>query len=494
MLRIGELARRADVTPRTVRFYIQEQLLPQPQRVQKNLALYEPESVEKIRAIKKAQKERFLPLVMIRRILEENNFDYSALERVDLSTLSEEVSGSLQGSSRLKNRKPAEIPPDILRKLENKKIIDRSGRGRNGVSASEDRQLLGLLSRFHQYGMEWEDLTETLSSIRKQVETVAEREFGALISGMMKNPSSDFHEMLGLEDRVMQSFISRTRYRALKSIISRYKNELDYTLLSSADEGYAVDPVLIEEDLEEMKRKLKPGLRDKRLLNDLALGYSCQGNLDLSLRYLQRIRKFDPEDPETRVRWIWYRRFTQRQQDQNRLKRQMEKLVDDHPDFPIGRAFMAIWHAFDMQGTDESYEILRLANACLHEIEAAGSFLGDDLHEWTLVQYIKGRLCGWLQVIPGYIECGIGDFEKILLRKAELDLYYKQHKPFFIKWLWPNVHLFLGILYNQVGRFGQAADLLENGRHYQMQSPYQDHLESEMKTAMSGMAKKQKRR
>ena len=74
-LRIGELAKRAAVTPRTIRFYIQEGLLPEPLYTQKNMAYYGEDLVEKVRAIKKAQKERYLPLVVIRKILEENDYD-----------------------------------------------------------------------------------------------------------------------------------------------------------------------------------------------------------------------------------------------------------------------------------------------------------------------------------------------------------------------------------------------------------------------------------
>ena len=79
LLRISELASKSGVTPRTIRFYVQERLLPQPIKSRKTLSLYSQDCIEKIKAIKKAQVERFLPLVVIRRILESNKFDYSAL-------------------------------------------------------------------------------------------------------------------------------------------------------------------------------------------------------------------------------------------------------------------------------------------------------------------------------------------------------------------------------------------------------------------------------
>jgi DNA-binding transcriptional MerR regulator len=487
LLKIGELAKRAKVTPRTVRFYIQEGLLPQPKRVHKNLALYDPKSVEMITAIKKAQNKRFLPLVMIRQILEQNDFDYSSLDMVEVPAVSNNDS-PLNRNRSLPDLKEPQIPEKILKSLRRKKIIQKADNDQKVSPSAGDSQMLNLLSVFHENGLEWDDLLPALVSIRKKVEDIAEYEFQALIGGLIKNPRCDFQAMLRLEDSTLQNFINKTRYNSLKNIISRYQSNLDYSLFSSADEGFHLQAPEIKKELEDLKQQLQPGSQDKRLLNDLALGHSCHGNQELSLRYLRRIRKFAPDDPETNVRWIWYRRFTQRPQDQNRLKKQLEKLVASNPEFSTGRAFMAVWYAFDIQEAEAAYEILRLTNLCLREIEAADKCLTDDLHDWTLIQYIKGRLSEWLQMVPGYIESGIADFEKILFRKSELDLYYAEHKPFFSKWLWPNIYLFLGTLYNQVGRFEEAMELMKKGRGFRLQAPYSERLETEIRKAESGIA------
>ncbi len=79
LLRIGQLAKLANVTPRTVRFYIQEGLLPQPIRIHKTMALYSRDCIEKIKAIKTVQNKHFLPLMVIRNILEQNQYDYTSI-------------------------------------------------------------------------------------------------------------------------------------------------------------------------------------------------------------------------------------------------------------------------------------------------------------------------------------------------------------------------------------------------------------------------------
>ncbi len=486
LLRIGDLSKKANVTPRTIRYYVQEGLLPEPEKKQKNLALYGEDCVEKIRAVKKAQTERFLPLVVIRQVLEQNNYDYSVLDLIDVPAFSNGGQKSVDDSS-LPGDKEMLIPEEVICAFRKKKMIGPAAKKGGKGYAADDRQLLSLLSVFHKNGMAWDKLLASLSQIQDLVERVAELEFQALISGVMKNPTSGFHEILHLEDKIIQTFINKVRRQSLKSIVTRHTSDLDYVLLASADEGYAVQEDAIQQDLENLKQRLKSSGQDSRLLNDLALGYSCLGNLDVSMRYLRRIRKFAPDDLETQLRWIWYRRFTEQHQDQNRLKKKMETLVVDNPEYAMGRAFMAVWYSFDIQETDDPYEIFRLANLCLHEIEAADKHPPDDLHEWTLIQYIKGRLCEWLQIVPGCLESGIEAFESILQRQDELDQYYREQKPFFTKWLWPNICLFLGFFYNQGGRYDEALKLLERGSKYQMRPPYLDRLELQLKTARSGI-------
>ena len=63
LLRISELASKSAVTPRTIGFYVQEGLLPQPVKSRKTLALYKEDCIERVKAIKKAQTERFLPII-----------------------------------------------------------------------------------------------------------------------------------------------------------------------------------------------------------------------------------------------------------------------------------------------------------------------------------------------------------------------------------------------------------------------------------------------
>jgi DNA-binding transcriptional MerR regulator len=85
LLRISELAERADVPVATVRHYLREGLLPEPVKTSKNMAYYPPEFVDRIRLIKRLQEERFMPLRVIRDVvLAERTSRDDVLARFDL--------------------------------------------------------------------------------------------------------------------------------------------------------------------------------------------------------------------------------------------------------------------------------------------------------------------------------------------------------------------------------------------------------------------------
>jgi DNA-binding transcriptional MerR regulator len=75
LLKISELAEAAGVPVATVRHYLREGLLPEPVKTSRNMAYYPPDFVERIRLIKQLQEERFLPLRVIRDLLDSGDGD-----------------------------------------------------------------------------------------------------------------------------------------------------------------------------------------------------------------------------------------------------------------------------------------------------------------------------------------------------------------------------------------------------------------------------------
>jgi DNA-binding transcriptional MerR regulator len=70
-----ELEQRTGVGRETIRYYIREGLLPEPARASRNSASYSDAHVTRLKAIKRLQEERFLPLAVIRSLLDAGGED-----------------------------------------------------------------------------------------------------------------------------------------------------------------------------------------------------------------------------------------------------------------------------------------------------------------------------------------------------------------------------------------------------------------------------------
>jgi DNA-binding transcriptional MerR regulator len=70
-----DLEKASGVGRETIRFYIREGLLPEPDKPSRNSARYTDVHVARLKAIKRMQEERFLPLAVIRTLLESDGGD-----------------------------------------------------------------------------------------------------------------------------------------------------------------------------------------------------------------------------------------------------------------------------------------------------------------------------------------------------------------------------------------------------------------------------------
>src|SRR6266566_4600277 len=82
LLKISELSERSGVPVATIHHYLREGLLPAPVKTSRNMAYYPPEFVDRLRLIKQLQEERFMPLRVIRELLDRGGSDPDRLRAV----------------------------------------------------------------------------------------------------------------------------------------------------------------------------------------------------------------------------------------------------------------------------------------------------------------------------------------------------------------------------------------------------------------------------
>lgn len=75
-MRMRDLEKASGISRETIRFYIREGLLPEPERTHRNSATYTEEHLSRLFAIRRLKDERFLPLSVIRALFEGDQPDW----------------------------------------------------------------------------------------------------------------------------------------------------------------------------------------------------------------------------------------------------------------------------------------------------------------------------------------------------------------------------------------------------------------------------------
>jgi DNA-binding transcriptional MerR regulator len=148
MLRMGELAEASGVSAATIKHYLREGLLPEPVKTSRNMAYYPAEFVERIRLIKQLQEERYMPLKVIKDLLDEDPERARALIELGDRLLERVAEGEAQRVSSAEVRHRFEIPQDALDRLAELEVLTPD---ENGYSPSDIR-IIGAISRFREGG------------------------------------------------------------------------------------------------------------------------------------------------------------------------------------------------------------------------------------------------------------------------------------------------------------------------------------------------------
>ena len=153
-LKMSELAERSGVSVGTIKHYLREGLLDdggEVVRTSRNMAWYPPAFVERIRLIKRLQEERFMPLKVIRELLEREGGDPEAVR----SLLAESDRGIERALARERERTPAAevserfaVPLEVLERLAEVGILSSAAEGYTPA----DVRIVEAIARFRAGG------------------------------------------------------------------------------------------------------------------------------------------------------------------------------------------------------------------------------------------------------------------------------------------------------------------------------------------------------
>jgi DNA-binding transcriptional MerR regulator len=183
MLKMSELAERSGVSAATIKHYLREGLLGDDDevvRTSRNMAYYPVDFVDRVRLIKRLQEERFMPLRVIRELIERD--PDRAVRMIELEDRILELAIEARESgriSRAKVRETYEVPQNVLARLEELGVLTPTARGYD----ADDVAIIEAISRFRAGGYEEEigfTVYDTLR-YREALEPLVEEEVRVLL-------------------------------------------------------------------------------------------------------------------------------------------------------------------------------------------------------------------------------------------------------------------------------------------------------------------------
>ncbi len=191
LLKVSELSERSGVPVATIHHYLREGLLPEPVKTSRNMAYYPPEFVERLRLIKQLQEERFMPLKVIRELLDRGDADpdrLRAMIEMEDRILASALEGERTRTSAAEVRERYDMPKEVLDRLAELEVVSPNSRG----YSPSDVRVIEAISRFRAGGYDeaigftvYDTLRykRALSElVREEVEVVMERLAGKVDS------------------------------------------------------------------------------------------------------------------------------------------------------------------------------------------------------------------------------------------------------------------------------------------------------------------------
>jgi len=183
LLKMSELAERSGVSAATIKHYLREGLLGSDDevvRTSRNMAYYPLQYVERVRLIKRLQEERFMPLKVIRDVLENDPERAAQLIEIEDRILDLAIEAREAGRvSREKVRQTYDMPQNVLKRLEELGVLTPSRQGYD----PDDVAIIAAIARFRAGGYEEEigfTVYDTLR-YREALEPLVEQEVRVLL-------------------------------------------------------------------------------------------------------------------------------------------------------------------------------------------------------------------------------------------------------------------------------------------------------------------------
>lgn len=158
MMRMKQLTAKTGATKATVQFYVNEGLIPKPVKTHANMAYYDESHVNAIRLVKELQAKRFLPLSVIKRVMEGEKGEMSVDEIRTLVEIDGKLFTNIQENPTLKPlnvnelSKRAGVSLEDIRVMERLEILTPNRKGNHTLYGEIDIRIVECFGKLRKAG------------------------------------------------------------------------------------------------------------------------------------------------------------------------------------------------------------------------------------------------------------------------------------------------------------------------------------------------------
>jgi DNA-binding transcriptional MerR regulator len=226
LIKMSELAKRSAVPAPTIKHYIREGLLPEPaKRTSRNMAYYDANLVQRIKTIKEIQRTRFLPLKVIKEMLDGAVHETSDATTMEGFALALAGLASHEALSR-KNAMAEGTSKSELDWLEAEGLIHRVKVDGKAGYRGDDVALLKTLSSARSAGISEEMLPTTiLKPYYAAIEELLRSELDLFRDGILPRADTSLLDLAQMATRFSESIVVLLRRKALIPTLSKVIQE-----------------------------------------------------------------------------------------------------------------------------------------------------------------------------------------------------------------------------------------------------------------------------
>jgi DNA-binding transcriptional MerR regulator len=228
LLRIGQLAKKAGVPAATIKHYVKEGLLPQPVKTSPNMAYYDAACIERINLIKRFQKEKFLPLDVIKRLIDFGEPYDEELELEQAILKSHKEPGPKRVVKGSQVARLTSYPLEKITLLEEDGLISPMLKNNVKYYDEVDLEIIELIKRREDLGQTFHHNLETIRIYRDCISKAVYDDIHLFIKNFLGDvPTKQAIKFLTDADDALDRFMVLFRYRKLRSFSEKAIGEMN---------------------------------------------------------------------------------------------------------------------------------------------------------------------------------------------------------------------------------------------------------------------------